>query len=49
MILVIISDQARQAEIKSGFKSKLCAEAKKEKVSERLRHLQSQLTDQYRD
>ncbi len=33
--------------MRSGFVNKTRAEAKKEKVSERLRYLQAQLTDQY--
>lgn len=39
-------DQARQQN-EEGIRKQTHAEAKKEKVSERLRHLQSQLTDQY--
>ncbi|VOE64591.1 chromosome condensation and segregation SMC protein [Streptococcus pneumoniae] len=39
-------DQARQQN-EEWIRKQIRAEAKKEKVSERLRHLQSQLTDQY--
>ncbi|MBZ5797469.1 hypothetical protein K8353_46405, partial [Burkholderia contaminans] len=39
-------DQARQQN-EEWIRKQTRAEAKKEKVSERLRHLQSQLTDQY--